>query len=112
MNAGKLRHRVRFEEPITSQDATGDEIVVWVPAFMVWASVEPLTGRERLLADQIVGEGETRIRIRWSTQAARITSKWRAVHRSVIYNIAGPPAERDMGHRELEIMATSGVNNA
>lgn len=110
MNAGELRHRVAFDQPITTQDATGDEIVTWYQAFVLWAMVEPLTGRERLLRDQTVGELEVRIRIRWSEQAAEINAKWRARHQGRIYNLSEPRADTT-GRRELEFIATAGVDN-
>lgn len=109
MNAGELRHRVAFDQPITTQDATGDEIIVWYQAFILWAAVEPLTGRERLLRDQTVGQDDTRIRIRWSEQAATINAKWRARHQGKIYNLS-EPASDPSGRQEIEFMATSGVN--
>jgi len=110
LQRGKYRHRVVCDEPITSQASNGEEIVTFVPAFTLWSRIEPLSGRERLEAGQIVAEGSTRICVFWSTQAARINAKWRLRHRDTIYNISGPPAEIDMGHREIEIIATSGVN--
>jgi len=110
MQAGKLRHRVIFDEPVTSQAANGEEIVTFVEAFRLSSKIEPLNGRERTQAGQVVAEGSTRISIRWSEQAARITAKWRARHRDTIYNISGPPAEIDMAKREIEILATSGLN--
>lgn len=110
MEAGELKHRVAFDSPVTSQDATGDEIIVWTQAFILWAAVEPLTGRERLLRDQVVGVGETRIRIRWSEQAAAINAKWRARHQGVIYNLSEPQAD-PTGRREIKFLATSGVTS-
>jgi SPP1 family predicted phage head-tail adaptor len=110
MKAGPLRHRIVCDEPITSTAENGEELVSFIPAFTVWAAIEPVNGRERLYGEQIIAEGSTRIRIRWSTQAQRIDAKWRLRHRDTIYNISGPPAEVDMGHREIEIVVTSGVN--
>ena len=110
LRRGKFRHRVAWDEPITSQAANGEELVTWTEAFKTWSLIEPLSGRERLTGNQPIAEGSTRICIFWSTQAERINAKWRARHRDVIYNIAGPPAEIEMAHRELEIIATSGVN--
>lgn len=110
MNAGKLRHRIVLDEPIVTPDDAGGEIVDWRPFYRVWASVEPLKGREQLLSEQILAEMDTRIRIRWSPSVDAITAQWRARHQNVIYNFKSV-ARVDYGRREIEIMAASGTND-
>jgi len=110
MQAGILRQRVAFDEPVTTQDATGDEIVTWTQAFELWASVAPLTGREQLLGGGILAEGNARIRVRWSEQAARINEKWRARHDGTVYNLKSV-AHLASGRRDIEIMARSGADS-
>jgi len=112
MNRGKFRHRIFCDEPMTTQDANGEEVVSF-PAYLsfrVWSQIEPLTGRELLTGRQTLAEGTTRIRIFWSTRAERINAKWRLRHGNTVYNIAGPPMHIEMARRVIEIMATSGVN--
>lgn len=109
MKAGAIRHRVVVEEPILSQNATGEEEVSWALVGKVWAAVEPLKGRERLQAAQINAAMDTRIRIRWSEAMDRMNATWRLTHRAVVYNIVSI-AHLNMARREIEIMATSGVN--
>jgi SPP1 family predicted phage head-tail adaptor len=110
MQAGKLDQRVAFDQPVTNQDATGGEIVNWAPAFTLWASVEPLTGREQMLGGGIIAEGKARIRVRWSEQAASINAKWRARHGDIIYNLSSV-AHLASARREIEIIAQSGAND-
>lgn len=110
LQRGKYRHRIAWDEPVATQADNGAEIVTFTEAFKTWSRIEPLAGRERVTGDQLIAEGSTRIRIFWSTQAARINAKWRGRHRDTIYNISGPPAEIEMAQREIEIIATSGVN--
>jgi len=110
MIAGQLRHRLIIEQPHTSQNSTGEEVVAWELVKVAWASIEPLRGRERLQANQPGSELDTRIRVRWSPNLDAMTAKWRLRHRGVIYNIAAPPANVDMRDREIEIMASSGIN--
>jgi len=107
MRAGTMRHRLVIEQPVMSDDDASIES--WVPVTTVAASIEPLTGRERLSADQLQGETDTRIRFRWSPRVAGITAAWRGRHGSVIYNI-GSIADAKLRHRELELLCTSGVN--
>jgi len=112
MNRGKFKHRLSCEEPLTTQDANGEEVVTY-PAYLsfkVWSRIEPLTGRELLTGGQIIAEGMTRIQIFWSPRAERINATWRLRHRNKIYNISGEPAEIEMGRRLIEMTCTSGVN--
>lgn len=46
MEAGKLRHRVVFQEKSATQNALGEEVITWLPVTAAWAQVETLSGRE------------------------------------------------------------------
>ena len=52
MRAGWLRHRVEVLAKEASRDSFGAEVITWVTAATVWASVEPLRGREYIEAKQ------------------------------------------------------------
>ena len=52
MRAGWLRHRVEILAKEASQNSFGEEVVAWVTVATVWASVEPLRGREYIEAKQ------------------------------------------------------------
>lgn len=110
MNAGQLRHRILVEEPITSQDDTGDELVQWFSHGRVWGSISPMNGFEKSLRREINAAMDTKIRIRWSPTMDRMNAKWRLTHQNVIYNVVSI-ANIDMARREIEIMAGSGINN-
>lgn len=111
MQAGRLRHRVAVEAKSRVQnDGEGDVTETFVPRGYLWASIEPISGRELLRADVINAELDTRITVRWSPLAAQIDATWRIRHRSIFYNVALPPMEKSLGHREIEIMCKSGLN--
>lgn len=65
MQAGHLRQRVTLQNKSVTRDAYGDEIVNWTDAATVWASVEPLRGREFYEARQEHADVTTRIRLRF-----------------------------------------------
>lgn len=111
MRAGRLKHRIEIDEPVTTQTASGDEVVTWTAFGTVWGSIEPLKGRERLQAGEIIADMDTRINIRWSAHVDRIEAGWRLKHGGVIYNISSPPAEVMMEQREIEMMCKSGAND-
>lgn len=107
LRPGECRHRIWFDEPVTSRNSIGEAVTNYSPAFSVWGKIEPLNGRERLLAEQVSAQMDTRIRFFWSRQAERITAKWRARHASVNYNIVSPPAHIEFARREFEILASN-----
>lgn len=110
MNAGKLRHRIVLDQPINTQIASGEEIVTWQVYGVVWAMVEPLRGREQFQANQVLAEMDTRITIRWSPNVDAIRATWRARFQGLIYDFKSI-THVNLAHREIEIMAASGVNN-
>jgi SPP1 family predicted phage head-tail adaptor len=110
MRAGTLRDRIVLEESVPMQDSTGDTIPTWVPRTIVWASIEPLTGREAvLLAAQGASEMNTRICIRWTPTLNAVTPTWRVRFGTILYNIKSI-INKDNANRELEMMCQSGVN--
>ena len=66
MRAGQLRHRITIEEQVTSQEQTYGSIETNIaPRSPCWASVEPLSGKERLGADRAEASVTHRVRIRY-----------------------------------------------
>lgn len=110
MRAGQYRHRVVIEEPVQSADATGAVSTAWLQRAQVSAAVEPIGGREAIFGNQPLGEMDTRIRVRWTPMLARMTAAWRVRHGGRIYSIVRPPADKALGHREIELMCSTGVN--
>jgi SPP1 family predicted phage head-tail adaptor len=46
MQAGKLRHRVILQTPTITANSYGEPIETFVNTATIWASVEPLSGRD------------------------------------------------------------------
>ena len=105
-----MRHTVWADERTSVSDGAGGQTATWVPRFAFKASIEPITGREQMRANQPLADLDTRIRLRWSESAAAINATWRLRHGSVIYDIKRPPVETHLGKREIEILAGSGLN--
>ena len=103
MQAGKLRHRVIVQQPTISRNSLGEEIPSWGTFATVWASIEPLSGREYTTLRAELAQVTTRIRMRY---LAGLTSKMRILHGTTVYEIV-PQQDMEMRHRELEILATS-----
>lgn len=110
MQAGKLRHRVIIESAVVSQDSFGGETTTWSAAGTVWASVEPLRGREYLEAKQQQIEVSTRIRMRYragvtSGMRLRWTNPDAVVHVFEVVDVI-----HDATHlRQMELMCVEDV---
>ena len=66
LQAGKLRHRVEIIVPDNSQDGSGGiDPDAGTTLATVWASIEPVSGRELQGAQQIVSQVTHKITIRW-----------------------------------------------
>lgn len=106
---GKLRHRVAIERNQETPDAdTGAMVPAWVPVATVWASVEPLSGREFVAAQAVQANVSVRIVVRYRPD---ITPAMRIVHGGKVHNIAAVLADKDSGREYLTLMCDQGVNN-
>jgi len=65
MQAGKLNKRMMVETYTVIKDRHGAPIESWAPAFPVWAHVQPLTGSERFIAQQVVPTASSKVTMRW-----------------------------------------------
>ena len=111
MGIGQKRHRLAVQEPVRVRDpTTGELVATWATVATVWASIEPIRGRELLQNEQILDDMDTRIRIRWSPLADTFTMAHRAVHQGTVFNFVSLAHVR-LEQREIEIMAKSGVND-
>jgi SPP1 family predicted phage head-tail adaptor len=109
MRSGKLRHVGALQSFVIGspqQNAAGEPSGAWVTIASPHCSIEPLNGRELLVAQQINSEITTRIRLRYREG---VTSAMRVSYRSVIYNIAAV-IDFELRGSELHLMCTSGLN--
>ena len=63
--AGGLRHRVKFQKPIPTEDARGGPVVEWADHVTIWGEVMYLSGTEYWAARQDNSRAEGRVRIRY-----------------------------------------------
>lgn len=114
MRAGSLRHRVIFDEPVITQAASGAPLTGWTTrgagSLELSATVLPLRGREQFLGGQILAVADTRITVRWSPDADRITARWRAHFAGITYDIKSV-VHVETAHRVIELLCQSGVTN-
>ena len=65
MDIGKLRHRVTLESYEVLKDNIGTEKRTWRQMTTVWASIEPVSGRELIAIGMEKAEVTTKVTIRY-----------------------------------------------
>jgi len=94
MRIGQLRHRVELQRPVDNQDGYGEVKRTYTTDTTVWASIEPLQGREFEYAQQISAETTLKITIRYNSN---VTPKYRLKFGTRIFEITSliNPKERN-----------------
>ena len=105
MRSGPLRHRVTLQNRVTTKDDFGQTIESWTDLKTVWASVEPISGRELLSSQQTLGEITHRIRTRYRNG---ITAATRILFNGRIFDIQSSINNAEK-NAFLEIMAKEGT---
>jgi len=99
MRAGKLRHRVTIQTP-TVTTTRGQETTTWTTYDTVWASIEPLYGREYWEAAKINSEITAKITMRWRRG---IKPQMRCVYGPRIFEIISIIDDQQL-NRQLQLM--------
>lgn len=97
LSAGRLRDRVTILAKSVARDSYGAEVVTWTTLATVWASVESLSGREYMAAQQINAERVQRVVIR---DRDDVMPHMRITHRGRTMNIDAI-LKRDLDHMYL-----------
>lgn len=84
MRAGRLNKKVIIQQTTESRGVAGGVDDTWSTYITIWASMEPIAGREYFDAQQLNAEVTTLIRIRYNSG---VTSKMRVLHGSRVYDI-------------------------
>lgn len=107
MNFSKLRHRITIQENISVKDSFGAETPNWTDVASVWASIEPLSGKEFFAAQQINAEVNTKITMRYREG---IKPEMRVVFNERMFNIISVINENER-NISLILMAKESINS-
>jgi SPP1 family predicted phage head-tail adaptor len=102
IRAGRHRCRVRIERAIETTNAVGGKTRSWASIATRWARIEPLSGDERLTAQQTQSSVTHRIFLR--AGGLSITPKDRIAYGSRVFGISACFDVDERGH-ELELAA-------
>lgn len=103
MRAGNLRRRIVLQSATETRASDGGVVRTWSAYATVWASVEPLTGREYQNAAQQVSEVSHKVRLRYVPGATRVKSQHRILYNGRIFQIVSV-ANVEERNREMELM--------
>lgn len=106
MRPGKLRHRVNLQEYSQTRDSYGAVTETWATYATIWASIEPLKARERMIAKQAAMTVTNQITIRFHKKVSardRVQFGSRTYEVNEIIN----PEERN---RELQLLCTEVIS--
>lgn len=98
MRAGRLRHLVTIQSRTEGSNAFNEPRPVWKHFATVYASIEPLSGREYFAAQQAQSDVTHRVVLRY---IPGVTAKHRIVFGDRVFDIAAPP--RNVGERGIEL---------
>ena len=107
MRLGPLNKRVDIQARSATVDAFGQESETWATVATVWASVEPLSGRELLAAQQVQGETTHRIRMRYQSG---VTTSSRLLFNLRPFDVRSVINKNESG-AFLELLCTEGPTN-
>lgn len=109
MNPGELKHRISVQKFAKIEDGGGGFTEEWIDLFdppEIWASINPLSGRELFVAMQIQSMVSHKIKIRYRSG---ITNKHRVEYKGRVYNILAV-IDKQERHKELELMCEEEFN--
>jgi SPP1 family predicted phage head-tail adaptor len=109
MDAGKLYHRVLFDEPVLAQDGGGGNETVWTERFSRRAHYKRLRGSEQVLASRLTGVQPTIVTVRFNGQTLNVSETWRIrdARTGEIFNIRSSIISDD--RQWLDLTCESGV---
>ena len=110
LHAGALRHPIKIQRNIQTQDQTDGSILSnWVDVYpLIYASIDPLSGREFLVSSTTESAISVRITIRYKKD---IEAKMRIVKGETIYNIEAVLPDIESGREYLTLPCSTGILN-
>ena len=97
----QLRHVITLQAPVRSRATDGQSKPTWSDKGEVRARIQPLSGREYWLADQVQAEVTHRVTLR---AYPGLTADWRVLFQGRIFNVISVrSADEEMG-RWVEAM--------
>ena len=105
MQSGKLRHRVSLLIPTYNQNQnTGEMNATWSDSTKLWASIEPLSGRDFIAAQSGQSKVNARFKIRYRSD---VNYTMRILDDATVYKIEAVLPDKKNGKEYLTIMVST-----
>lgn len=82
ISAGMLKRRIKVQRPSTVKDSLGAPCRAWLDVVTVWADIQPLSGKEAVIANRISAELTHQITVRFQPVRDSTPSRMRTRQRS------------------------------
>lgn len=100
MRAGELRRQITIEQRADTPNSRGEPIPAWSTFATVYAAIEPIVGREKIIASQVNDQQEMNVRIRY---LPGVSPKMRIKYGTRTFQIEGV-VNVDERDREMKLM--------
>jgi SPP1 family predicted phage head-tail adaptor len=113
MRAGQMTRPVNVESRSTGRDSFGGQVTTWTLVKRVYASIEALTGSERMAAQSIATEVSHRFTVRYDSALwadPKTSATWRLNYAGRLFNIVAM-MNMDEANRTVELLATEGLTD-
>lgn len=110
MQAGLLKKRITIQVKAVgspAQDEYGEPNTTWQTFKTVWASIEPIQGREFWAQQQVQSEITHRVRVRY---VSGVTADMRILYGARVLSIKHIIDAKE-NHNELQLMCVEGVRD-
>jgi len=108
MRSGRLRHRLVLQSKSEARDSYGAVPITWTTEDTVWGGIEPLTGKELFVQQQVQSEASVRIVLR---SRSGIDPSWRVVNGGEVYAIDSVLDDDESAHFTT-LMCLAGIKEA
>lgn len=112
LSAGILNRRIKIQRPSTIKDSLGAPSRSWIDVATVWAEIQPLSGREAIIASRISAEISHQITVRYQAifDSPQQVAQMRVLYKSRIFNIHSALNE-DEKRVQVILLASEGLDD-
>lgn len=112
ISAGMLTRRIKIQRPSTIKDSVGAPCRSWLDVATVWADIQPLSGKEAVIANRISAELSHQIIVRYQSLFGnpQQVAQMRVLYKARIFNIHSALNE-DEKRTQIILLASEGLDD-
>ncbi len=112
ISAGMLTRRIKIQRPSTVKDSVGAPCRSWLDVATVWADIQPLSGKEAVIANRISAELSHQIIVRYQSlfDNPQQVAQMRVLYKARIFNIHSALNE-DEKRTQIILLVSEGLDD-